>query len=106
MRALILTLMLASPVSAKPLLLDRPDLHAHFWLSYGLAMTLTEVLEGPRPEWGPQLGTGWALLIATGAVGLLGVGKELADSTFSGDDLVADSLGLGMNALLQVTIEF
>lgn len=92
--------------AADPFLLDRPDLHAHGWLSFGLALTLTEVLEGPEPEWGPGLGTLWATLIASGAVGLLGLGKELSDDVFSWDDLAADGAGLLLNAAVQVTLRF
>ncbi len=104
---LAVLLLLAAPgQAADPLLLQRPDLHAHFWLSYGASLTLTEVLEGPDPEWGPAWGTGWALLAATGAVAALGVTKELLDDRIDGTDLLADSLGLAANALLQVTIEF
>lgn len=85
---------------------DRPDLHAHFWLSFGLSLLLTEILEGPDPQWGPQLGTGWATLIATGAVGLLGLTKELIDPRFDSSDLLADLGGLGLNVLVQWTIDF
>lgn len=85
---------------------DRPDLHAHFWVSFGLSLVLTEVLEGPEPAWGPRLGTGWATLIASTAVGLLGLTKELIDPRFSGEDLAADLGGLGLNALVQITLHF
>lgn len=106
-RAILALLCLAAPARAeRPFLLDRPDLHAHFWVSYGLALTLTEILEGPTPEWGPQLGTGWSVLIATGAVGLLGLTKELIDEEFGTGDLLADFLGLSLNALVQFTIDF
>ena len=89
-----------------PLLLRRPDLHAHFAISYGLSLTLTEILEGPEP-WSPALGEGWALVIATGAVGALGLAKEIwLDDAIDGDDLIADGLGLGLNALVQVTLGF
>lgn len=101
------SLCMVGSAQAKPLALDRPDLHAHFWLSYGLALSLTEVLEGPEPTWGPRLGTGWATLIATGAVGALGLAKEyLIDDQADGADLVADALGLGLNAVVQFTIRF
>lgn len=92
--------------AADPLFLDRPDLHAHFWVSYGLALTLTEVLEGPEPSWGPKLGTGRALLVATGSVALLGVVKELLDDRADGTDLVADGLGLAANGVLQYLVQF
>ncbi len=91
---------------ARPLVLDRPDLHAHFWVSYGLALTLTEVLEGPEPAWGPQLGTGWALVIASGAVAALGGVKELLDDPADGADLAADGLGLLANGVLQYAVQF
>lgn len=104
---LVVLLLLAAPGrAADPLLLERPDLHAHFWLSYGASLTLTEVLEGPQPAWGPAWGTGWALLAATAAVGALGLTKELLDHEVDGADLLADGLGLAANALLQVTVEF
>jgi len=105
---LALTLATSSPARAdKPLWLDRPDLHAHFWLSYGLALTATEVLEGPAPAWGPRLGTGRALAVSTGAVAALGLFKELGlDDAVGGDDLIADALGLALNAAVQVIIEF
>ena len=91
----------------RPLYLDRPDLHAHFWLSYGLALNTTEVLEGPEPQWGPSLGTGMGLAISTGAVGALGLFKEwVVDDEVSGEDLVADALGLALNAVVQVLIVF
>lgn len=106
MRTLLLIAALATSARADPLLLDRPDLHAHFWLSYGVALTVTEVLEGPEPEWGPKLGTGWALVIATGAVGALGLVKELTDEEFSNEDLLADTLGLLLNVGVQLTVEF
>ncbi len=93
--------------AAEPLFFDRPDLHAHFWASFGLALPLTEVLEGPDPAWGPQWGTGWATLAATGVVGAIGLFKEVAlDDGVDPDDLIADALGLAANALLQVTIRF
>jgi hypothetical protein len=93
--------------AADPLLLERPDLHAHFWASFGMALTLTEVLEGPDPTWGPQWGTGWATLAATGVVGLIGVLKEVAaDDAVDSDDLLADGLGLALNAALQFTVRF
>ncbi|MGK0361799.1 MAG: hypothetical protein ACI9U2_004117 [Bradymonadia bacterium] len=103
---------LAVPAQADPpgpdwFLLDRPDLHAHLWLSYGLALTLTEVLEGPEPGWGPQWGTTKATLIATGIVGAIGLLKEyVVDDRADGADLVADALGLGLNAALQFTVSF
>lgn len=92
---------------AAPLWLDRPDLHAHFWLSYGVSLTLTEVLEGPDPRWGPQLGTGPALALSTGVVGALGLFKELVvDDTVGTDDLAADVAGLLANVVLQVFVPF
>ena len=106
MRCVLLCLLLASPAAAKPLLLDRPDLHAHFWVSYGLALTLTEVLEGPQPTWGPNLGTPRALAVATAAVGALGLLKEVLDDPGDPQDLLADGLGLAANALLQLVVEF
>ncbi len=97
----------STPVrAADPLLLERPDLHAHFWASLALSLVVTEVLEGPEPSWGPAWGTGWALLVATGAVAALGVTKELTDPVFGVDDLLADAAGLGTNALLQWTVTF
>ena len=91
----------------RPLLLDRPDLHAHFWLSYGLALTTTEILEGPTPTWGPQLGTGRALAIGTGSVAALGLLKEFAiDKEPSWDDLAADAAGLLANVALQLLVDF
>ncbi len=104
--ALFVVLLGVGRASADPLLLDRPDLHAHFWLSYGVSLTLTEVLEGPNPQWGPQLGTAAATGVATVVVGLLGVAKELTDTQAQGDDLLADALGLASNALLQFSVEF
>lgn len=107
MKRILLVLALAGPArAADPLLLERPDLHAHFWVSYALSLTLTEILEGPEPSWGPQWGTGWALLAATGVVGLLGLTKELVDDELGGEDLAADALGLGLNAGLQFAIDF
>lgn len=107
MRLVLLAALLAPlPARADPFLLKRPDLHAHFWVSYGLSLTLTEVLEGPEPTWGPALGTGWALAIASGVVGAIGVTKELLDDVVTPEDLLADGLGILANALLQVTIEF
>jgi len=108
LRAIVAALILAGPARAgPPLYLDRPDLHAHFWVSYGLALTVTEVLEGPDPTWGPALGTGWALAIATAGVGALGLAKELLiDRRAGGADLAADAAGLGANAVLQVTVRF
>ena len=105
--ALLSTPVHAAPTCASRICLDRPDLHAHLWVSYGLALTLTEVLEGPAPEWGPKLGTGQATLIATGIVAIVGLLKEYAvDDQADGADLVADALGLGLNAALQFTVEF
>lgn len=105
--AILLSACLAAPAAAAdPLLLERPDLHAHFWASFALSLTLTEILEGPEPSWGPAIGTGWALLSATAAVGAVGVAKELLDAEASGEDLAADALGLATNALLQVTVVF
>ena len=103
---LIAVLLLAGPVRATEVSLDRPDLHAHFWASFALSLTLTEVLEGPEPTWGPGWGTGWALLTASVSVAALGLAKELTDDSVDGADLVADALGLTANALLQVSIEF
>lgn len=109
MRAILLiaSLGLAAPSQADPLGLDRPDLHAHAWISYGLALTLTEVLEGPTPTWGPRWGTTVAVGVASGAVALLGLAKEyLVDAEADGADLIADAIGIGANVLLQYTIEF
>lgn len=103
---LVVSLGAGRSFAADPLLLDRPDLHAHFWLSYGVALTLTEILEGPEPGWGPGWGTAAATGVATVVVGLLGVAKELTDAQAQGDDLLADALGLAANALLQFTVEF
>ncbi|MCA9546209.1 MAG: hypothetical protein KC613_17515 [Myxococcales bacterium] len=89
-----------------PLLLKRPDLHAHAWASFGMALVLTEVLEGPEPAWGPGWGTGWATLTATGVVGLIGVVKELTDDQVTGSDLVADAVGLLANVVLQYSLAF
>ena len=98
---------LAAPArAADPLLLERPDLHAHFWLSYALSLTLTEVLEGPEPSWGPALGTTVAVLIASGVTGALGLTKEVVDDEFSSADLAADGLGILANVALQYTVEF
>lgn len=101
-------LLASSPARAdRPLLLDRPDLHAHFWLSYGLSLTATEVLEGPTPTWGPQLGTGRALAISTGGVAALGLFKELVvDDVVGTDDLLADAAGLLANVLVQLLVDF
>ncbi|MEZ4474104.1 MAG: hypothetical protein R3F60_25615 [bacterium] len=106
MRVALSLCLLATPAAARPLLLDRPDLHAHFWVSYGLSLTLTEVLEGPEPTWGPALGTGPALAIATGAVAAIGIGKELLDDHVDAGDLTADALGLLTQAVLQLTVSF
>jgi hypothetical protein len=98
---------LAAPAeAADPLLLDRPDLHAHLWLSYALSLTLTEILEGPEPKWGPALGTTVAVLVASGVTGALGLTKELVDDEFSGADLTADGLGILANVALQYTVDF
>ncbi len=107
-RLLCLMLLCLAPgrAGADPLWLDRPDLHAHFWLSYGASLTLTEILEGPQPAWGPQLGTTWAVLAATAAVGALGMAKELTDDRVDGGDLLADGLGLTSNVALQFAIRF
>jgi hypothetical protein len=106
-RIALVALCTTGPAQADPLALDRPDLHAHFWLSYGLALSLTEVFEGPDPTWGPQWGTGWATLFATGIVGAIGLAKEyVIDDQADGADLVADALGLGLNAAVQFTISF
>ena len=67
---------------------------------------LTEVLEGPEPSWGPNLGTGWATLTATALVGVLGVVKELADTRVDTQDLWADVAGLTTQALLQWVVVF
>lgn len=101
---------LSAPAQAtcdRPLCLDRPDLHAHGWVSYGLALTLSEVLEGPQPAWGGQLGTARATLVATGVVAVIGLLKEyVVDDQADGADLVADALGLGLNAIVQLTVPF
>lgn len=101
-------LLAAAPARAEPPLhLDRPDLHAHFWLSYGLSLTLTEVLEGPEPSWGPALGTARATALATGAVAALGLAKEyVVDDAPDGADLLADALGLLANVAVQALVEF
>lgn len=89
-----------------PLLLDRPDLHAHFWVSYGLSLTTTELLEGPQPRWGPQWGTARATLVASTGVALIGLAKELSDDHVDGGDLLADALGILANVLVQTLVEF
>jgi hypothetical protein len=101
-------LLAMSPARAdRPLLLDRPDLHAHFWLSYGLSLTATEILEGPSPTWGPQLGTGRALVLSTGGVAALGLFKEFViDDVVGKDDLLADAAGLLANVLVQLLVDF
>ena len=87
--------------------LERPDLHAHFWLSYGLSLTVTEILEGPEPGWGPQMGTFRGTAWATLGVGALGLLKELVlDSAAGTDDLAANGLGLAANWLIQVSVDF
>lgn len=109
MRAILLvaSLTIAHPAGADPLGLDRPDLHAHAWLSYGIALTLTEVFEGPEPAWGPAWGTDVALLVASGAVAALGLAKEyLIDDRADRADLLADAIGIGANVVLQYTIQF
>jgi hypothetical protein len=91
----------------RPLYLDRPDLHAHFWLSYGLALTTTEVLEGPEPQWGPSLGTGMGLAISTGAVGALGLFEQARQfeahfaAVFEREGGFQIALGLAPQALFQ-----
>ncbi len=107
-RLIACCLLTAAPARAeRPLWLDRPDLHAHFWLSYGLSLTLTEVLEGPAPAWGPDLGTGRALAISTAGVAALGLFKEFAvDDEVGSGDLLADALGLLANAAVQLLIDF
>lgn len=105
--ALALLGALAGPAQADdPLYLDRPDLHAHFWVSYGLALTTTEILEGPQPSWGPQWGTAQATLVASGGVALIGLTKELLDEHVDGSDLLADALGILANVLIQTVVEF
>lgn len=108
MRAILLGSLLGlAPAHADPLGLDRPDLHAHAWVSYGLALTLTEVLEGPKPTWGPGWGTNRAVLVASGAVAALGLAKEyLVDSKADGADLLADAAGILANVLLQSLVDF
>ncbi|MFN3197691.1 MAG: hypothetical protein ACE366_04645 [Bradymonadia bacterium] len=97
----------AGPAHADdPFYLNRPDLHAHFWVSYGLSLTATEVLEGPQPDWGPQWGTGKATLVASVGVGLIGIAKELTDERIDGGDLLADALGILANVLVQSLVEF
>lgn len=106
MRAILLVLLIGS-AQANPLALDRPDLHAHAWVSYGLALTLTEVLEGPEPTWGPQWGTHRALLTASLAVAAIGLAKEyLVDEQADTADLIADLIGIGANVALQYTVRF
>lgn len=85
---------------------ERPDLHAHYWASFGLALVLTEVLEGPEPAWGPGWGTPWATVAATVMVGGLGVVKELTDPAVDPADLWADAAGLATQAVLQWAVVF
>jgi hypothetical protein len=104
-----LCLLPAAPARAAEhdLLLDRPDLWAHFAVSYGLSLTLTTFLAGPAPAWGPQLGTGRALAISTAAVGALGLFKEfVVDDEPGGDDLIADAIGLATCAGFELVIHF
>jgi hypothetical protein len=107
-RLIVPILLAAAPARAeRPLWLDHPDWHAHFWVSYGLSLTLTEVLEGPEPSWGPDLGTGAALGIATGSVAALGLFKEfVVDDEVGQGDLLADGLGLLANVAVQLLIDF
>ena len=87
--------------------LDRPDLHAHFWLSYGVALTGTEIMEGPDPRWGPQWGTWPAVGVATVGVAALGIFKETAiDDHASWDDLLADACGILANVAVQALVDF
>ena len=86
--------------------MERPDLHAHYWASFGVALVLTEVLEGPEPSWGPALGTAWATVTATALVGGPGLVKELTDARVDAQDLWADVAGLTTQALLQWVVVF
>jgi len=99
-------LLWASTSTADPLGMERPDLHAHYWASFGVALVLTEVLEGPEPSWGPALGTAWATVTATALVGGLGLVKELTDARVDAQDLWADVAGLTTQALLQWVVVF
>ena len=52
------------------------------------------------------MGTLWATVTATLAVGTVGLLKELTDDRLDGQDLLADAAGLTTQAVLQWVVVF
>jgi hypothetical protein len=95
--AVVCQMLVVAPVDFDPV---APDTAAHVAVSYGLTLTgalLLEKLDVPR----------WQAVAIAGAGALaLGLAKELVlDDTASGDDLLADGLGIGLAAGLVFTFE-
>ena len=81
--------------------MSRKDTHLHLGVGFGASLLGTEFLEWQGlSTWKATLAS--SLLVFGG-----GLAKEFVlDDFASGNDLKADGIGIGANALLQFTIRF
>jgi integrase len=96
MLATVVVAQVLAAVDAEPVPADKA---AHGAISYSLTMTgalLLEKLEVPRWQ---------AVVIAGAATFAIGLGKELVDDDFSGGDLAADAVGVGLGAGVVLAFE-
>ncbi len=75
------------------------DKQLHILASYGLAYTTTDAFRRAKYSKWKSIAYGSLVAIAVGTL------KELTDSKFSSGDMVADGLGVGVSAAVNISFD-
>ena len=100
---ILVILILILNCNANAFFYEEPDKNLHV----GVSMAGTFVISSTLLLNNPKLNSRDAVLIAGATMLVLGLAKEsLVDNHFSGDDMLANTLGVGMGSIPFILIEF
>lgn len=98
---IILTMLISC--NANAFFYEQPDKNLHV----GVSMAGTFIISSTLLLNNPKISSRDAALIAGATMLVLGLAKEsLVDDHFSGDDMLANTLGVGMGSIPFILIEF